>query len=165
MAKNAEVLQRLPLLFTYTDVVSGNGFRSRVTACGRVLAEEEAEGWWFYGVQPGGLAASGDTALEAHSKFREDFRLILFDLAEESTSFEDFKNRVERFFNEVTEDTLAEWKETVQAVRDGKVVVGKEAATLPKIDAYSARYVEVSQLADLASVTDNVTDQALAAAA
>ena len=70
-----------PITFTFRDDVNGVGFLARVTACGRALIVNEGDGWWLYGVEPGGMAASGETASDAHIRFRRAFTKILFDIA------------------------------------------------------------------------------------
>ena len=46
-------MTKYPLLFTFRDKIEGRDFVAEVVAHGRVLAVEEQEGWWLYGVQPG----------------------------------------------------------------------------------------------------------------
>ena len=68
-----------PILFTFIDKVSGNGFLAKVTVHGRALAADEGDGWWMYGVEPGDLAEGGASFAEAQAKFRMTFSAILFD--------------------------------------------------------------------------------------
>jgi len=47
-------------MFTFQDVVSGNGFLSGVTMSGRALMCKRDDGnWWVYGIHPGGMAHFG----------------------------------------------------------------------------------------------------------
>lgn len=74
-------MEYYPLLFTFRDKVSGNGFLANVVAHGRSLASQEKDGWWIYGVEPGDLAAGGTTFAKAQCEFRKAFTTILFDIA------------------------------------------------------------------------------------
>jgi hypothetical protein len=48
-------------MFTFRDKVTSRGFIADVTTYGRLLAVHEDDGWWFCGVNPGGLASGGKT--------------------------------------------------------------------------------------------------------
>src|SRR5262249_33114798 len=102
-------MSQYPLLFTFRQKVSGNGFLADVTAHGRALAEQDGDEWWLYGVQPGGIAGGGKTILEAHTEFRKTFTAVLFELAEEADSFWAFNDAVQRFFNEEDRQSATEW--------------------------------------------------------
>ena len=129
----------LPFIFTYRDPIYGRGFLADVTVRGRLLAEQEAEGWWLYGVNPGGLAAGGTDPTMAHAEFRKSFTSVLFDLAIATNSFESFKQEVEQFFNETNEETLAAWTAAVERVRAGAINL-----ELPRMPAESPIFVTVT---------------------
>src|SRR5688572_12198622 len=93
-----------PLLFTFRDNVSGNGFFARVATHGRALAVRESDGVWRYGVNPGGLAAGGKDESDAYLEFRREYTAILYDIATDAASFDDFRAEVQRFFVETAED-------------------------------------------------------------
>ena len=114
-------MTRYPILFGFRDLIAGNGFVAGVGVNGRALLVDEDDGYWMYGVNPGGLSAGGATAAEAQAEFRVIYRSVLFDAAAEATDFESFKIEIERFFSETNEPTKAEWDEAVQEVRNGKV--------------------------------------------
>src|SRR6266581_535977 len=79
----------IPILFTYRDCLFGNGFVVEVNAVnGRALCIHERDGFWMYGVNPGGMAATGEDAVAAHAEFRQTFSKILKDLAHEASSFD-----------------------------------------------------------------------------
>ena len=82
-------MTRYPLLLGFRDLIAGNGFVASVALNGRALLVDEDDGFWMYGVNPGGLAAGGSTAAEALAEFRKDYRLVLFDIATEAEGFED----------------------------------------------------------------------------
>jgi hypothetical protein len=158
---------RYPLLFSFRDKVAGKGFLADITVHGRALAVEEDGCWWIRGVQPGGLADGGQTFLEAYAAFRDDFRAVLFDIAEEAKSFWAFKEEVDRFFAETDEE--AEWHAAVQAVRD-KVVrpegLQVEGTGLRQEPAEKPRYIEVREVTRMQTFEpgQNQLDQATFAA-
>jgi hypothetical protein len=132
--------QPYPLLFTYRDRVFGNGFVAEVVALnGRVLCVEDDGECWFYGVNPGGMAASGATPDEAHAAFRVTFRNVLADFAAAAPTFDEFRREVERFFSESNEPTEREWTTAVGAVRAGQVT----AEGIPHKPAESPRSITV----------------------
>lgn len=113
-------MDRLPLFFTFQDRIFGSGFLAEVEACGRAVVEcnSDEEGMvWINGVQPGGIAAGADTRTAAYGEFREAYREVLFDIAEEAATFASFKKAVLQFFSEVCQPTDAEWWAAVEQVR------------------------------------------------
>ena len=114
-------MSAFPFLFTFSDKVEGNGFVADVRMTGTVLGMKEDDSTWMYGVQPGGIAATGQNEDEAFSTFRRTYTSVLFDMAEEAEDFSTFKGRVEAFFNEICEETKREWDEAVEAVRRGDI--------------------------------------------
>jgi hypothetical protein len=131
---------QIPLLFTYKDAIFGNGFVVEVQATnGRALCVREADAFWMYGVNPGGMSASGADATEAHAAFRKTFSNILIDIANDSDSFEEFKAATTAFFEETNVGYEPDWHEAVKAVRANQVqVVG-----LPVIPATSPRSISI----------------------
>lgn len=122
-----------PLLFTLRDAVSGNGFLAGVTLSGRALVVRENDGkWWVYGVRPAAIAASGETPQEACYNFRNQYKTLLFDFAEEASSFGSFKGEVERFYSEPDDDEEARWVAALQAIRSQQTVVEEPLKSLPR---------------------------------
>ena len=121
MAEATVELKDHPLMITLQDTISGNGFLARITLSGRALMRYEDGKWWMYGVRPAGIAASGDNVGDAFLHFRSRYKEILFDIAGESRTFEDFQTEVERFFNESDADNEDEraWESALAAVRSG----------------------------------------------
>lgn len=125
-------MQRLPIYFSQTFYLEGRdgdsgarNFMVKVLIEGRcVLAQELPEEmgarWWFYGVNPGGIAGSGATADEARFDFYDRVQSILVDLAGESQSFEEFKESVEAFVSEASEPELQDWLKAREEVRAGR---------------------------------------------
>jgi len=152
-----------PLLFTFRDVVSGNGFLSGITLSGRMLMFKEDDGkWWAYGVRPAAIAASGEIPQEAHFNFKNRYKEVLYDFAQEAASFESFRNQVENFYYEPDEEEERIWEAAVQAIRSGTLVPEEPFSNLPK-QAPETRPSSISvQRLDQAitryAATDNVPD-------
>ena len=114
-------MSAFPFFFTFSDKVEGNGFVANVKMMGTLLGMKEDDSTWMYGVQPGGIAATGQNEDEAFSTFRRTYTSVLFDMAEEADDFSKFKQRVKIFFNEICEEAKQEWDEAVEAVRRGDI--------------------------------------------
>ena len=111
-----------PLLFTYRDTLFGNGFVVHVEARnGRALCVREADGWWMYGVNPGGMSAFGEDPHAAHTAFRKTFSEVLLDIAKDTRSFEEFRGHVEAFFETTNAGYEPEWRAAAAAVRAGHI--------------------------------------------
>lgn len=101
------------LMFNFREDVNGNGFLARVSARGRALAVHEDDGWWVYGVEPGAIAASGDSPHGACLEFELSFRKVLYDFAEDATTYESFEREVSRFFHERDNTEEKRWESCV----------------------------------------------------
>ena len=100
----------IPFLFSYRSTLFGNGFIARVEAKnGRALCASEIDGFWMYGLNPGGMAARGDDPVSAHAAFRRTFSNVLVDIAKEAGTFEQFRDAVHAFFDETNEGYEQEW--------------------------------------------------------
>ena len=125
----------VPLIFTYRDLVSGGGILAEVRVRGRVLAVEEQDGAWMYGVEPGDLAASGATIPEAHAAFRRSFTAVLFDIAEDASSFDDFTAQTRQFVDQANAPVEAAWREAVEAHRANRFVLGTAVPDMDELPA------------------------------
>ena len=113
---------KYPLLCGFREHAMGKNFIVAVAASGRALAVEEPEGgWWIYGVNPGGISASGQTLQDAHAQLRETFHQYLLDVADEAANFDTFCSEVRRFFLATNRPTEEEWNDAVAEVRRGEV--------------------------------------------
>ncbi len=157
-------MNQYPLLFTFQDKISGQGFLASVAVHGRGLAVEEANGWWMYGVEPGDLAAGGATFAEAQRELRKTFTTILFDIAEDAKDFKAFKVEVGRFFKGINRPTEKEWQAAVLEVRAGKITAEAISKDLPTKPANSPRSVQV-KLLRVFKPKDNVLEPQMAVAA
>ena len=142
-----------PLLFTYRDILLGDGFVAGVATMGRSLMVEEGENdFWIYGVDPGGIAAGGESQKEAASEFRSMYRTVLFDIADEARTYEEFKTAVEAFFEDKNEPFEQDWWRAVELVREEKVT----SDWLDKEPAESNRGVKVVEIAIAAGADERV---------
>lgn len=108
-----------PLIFTFRDTISGDGFLVGITVSGRALMVQEDARWWMYGVRPGAIAESGETPQEGFLRFRNRYTQILFDIASECRTFETLKQEVERFFYEPDRVEERRWEDALTAIRAG----------------------------------------------
>jgi hypothetical protein len=123
-----------PIMITLQDAIAGRGFYARITISGRALMRQEDDKWWMYGVSPAGMAASGKNIEEAFLRFRTRYKEILFDIAQESKNFPDFKDEVERFFNEpdADDEDARLWGEALKAIRSCPNPLPEPFADLPR---------------------------------
>jgi hypothetical protein len=132
-----------PLFFTFRRVIFGNGFAAEVNVPrGRAILVEEHDGIWAYGVNPGGVAAGGESLPEAHADFVLRLLSVFVDLANDAKSFAEFKTGAEKFFaGSARQD---EWKEAVNAVRAG--TVSEKVAGLPKVAAETPEEILITEV-------------------
>ncbi len=121
-----------PLLFTFRDVISGDGFLAGITISGRILMTQEDERWWVYGVRPAAIAENGSSPQGALLRFRNRYREILFDIAGEQRSFESFRQELERFFYEQDLEEERKWEDALARVRSATQDQPPPLAELPK---------------------------------
>lgn len=125
-------LPNYPLIFTFRDVITGNGYLAGVTVTGNALMVFEDEKWWAYGVRPAGLAECGTTPQEAYARFMQRLKLVLFDIAEETDSFMTFRQAVEDFYYEPDAEEETRWNDAFLALREGRVVPEAPFSELPR---------------------------------
>jgi hypothetical protein len=126
-----EVIVKLyPLVFSFRNLIAGNGYLAAVAMHGRVVLAEgiaAAEGGdqetWMYGVQPGDIAGGAQEKTVAFAAFKKNYGDVLQDIAAEATSFEEFKTKATEFFNEVNEPNLADWERALLNVRAGNLAL------------------------------------------
>lgn len=122
-----------PLMFTFRDAISGDGFLAGVTLTGRALIVKEGENeWCVYGVRPAAIAEVGATPQEAYLRFRNRYKAVLFDVAAECENYESFKKEIERFYQEPDDVEEARWEEAVKSIRSGSVIPEPPFCDLPK---------------------------------
>lgn len=122
-----------PLMFTFRDAVSGNGFLAGVTLFGRALMVKEGENeWCIYGVRPAGIAEVGVTPEETYLRFRNRYKEVLFDIASESKDFDSFREEVSRFYQEPDSKEEERWEKAVEEIRTGAVTPEKPFSDLRK---------------------------------
>jgi hypothetical protein len=148
-------------MFNFREDVNGKGFLARVTARGRVLAVNEGDGWWVYGVEPGGIAASGATDREACLEFEQTFRKLLFDFAGDASTYEEFEAELRRFFHESDTTEEQRWTECVRTHREGQRPDGGFLDALATVPVSTPASVDVERL-DEAARTFTPNDNRLA---
>ena len=123
-----------PFLFNFREAVSGNGFVAGVTVSGgRALMLSEDGEWWMYGVRPAGLAETGETPQETFLRFMARLKTVLFDIAVEPSTYDEFRAEVERFLNERNDEEEKRWNAAQQQLKSGTVTPeGPFFSTLPK---------------------------------
>ena len=141
-------------MLTLQEAISGNGFYARITMSGRTLMRQEGDGkWWMYGVRPAGIAASGENIDEAFLHFRSSYKDILFDIAQESKTFEDFAAAVQRFFDEGDSDNQDAqlWESALHAIRAGCLQPPAPFSKLPRRSPESApSFINIERVDELA---------------
>jgi hypothetical protein len=126
----------IPLVFGFADLIEGQGFVARIRTDGRALAEQEDESrWWVNGVNPGGVCAPGDTAVEALQAFRIAVHEVLLDCAVRARTFEAFRLEVQSIFDSTTESIIEEWRQASLALRAGSVAGPLDGLTRVRSDA------------------------------
>jgi hypothetical protein len=78
--------------------------------------------WWMSGVNPGGIAAKGSTQQEAYTTFCKTISEVIQDISSDSSSFADFKSKVEVFVAQTDEEEDALFNQARQAIRGGAAV-------------------------------------------
>jgi hypothetical protein len=113
-----------PLLFTFPELITGKGFVARVEVHGRALMVNEGDGdIWIFGVQPGGIAGGGKDYSEACREFKKSYLTVLFDVAAEAPSYDEFVAQVNAFFADVNGPNRDAWDAALAAVRSGSVAL------------------------------------------
>jgi hypothetical protein len=124
-----------PVMFTVRDTVSGSGFLAGVTLTGRAIMTQEDGKWWVLGVRPP-IAESGEMPQEAFLRFRNSYKnVLLFDFAESSEKYENFREAVEAFYHQAEREEEDRWSKAFRALRSGDVKADAPFfCTLPKED-------------------------------
>jgi hypothetical protein len=114
------------LVFTFRDVVSGDGFLAGIEITGRALMVQEGEDWWMLGVRPPGLMAKAQTPAGAYLEFRNSHKAVLFDAAAAANEFEGFKREVDQFFGERDEREEKRWDKAAEGLTEGTVALEEQ---------------------------------------
>lgn len=129
----SETIHLHPLVFTLQNAIEGCGFLAGITITGKaVMEQDENEEWWMYGVCPGAIAAGGDTPKEAFQNFRNRYKEVLFDIAEECGNFLAFKNETEAFFRSEDSEENARWEYALKVVRGSDSALPEPFTEMPR---------------------------------
>jgi hypothetical protein len=129
-----------PLVFTFPEVIVGKGFVARVELHGQALLVDEGDGDnWIYGVQPGSVAGGGKDYTTACREFKKSYLSVLFDMALESSDYEQFKEEVEKLFATVNAPNRDAWDTALAGIRKtGSAPTGfgtvKAESRLPRLE-------------------------------
>jgi hypothetical protein len=148
-----------PLLFGSRELVEGNGFIARVAVSGRALLSDEDGEVWVEGINPGGFSAKGQSPSEALAELGSAFRAVLFDIASDARSFQEFHAEVQKFFEETNVPALRDWEEAVRRVKAGEL----DAEWLSKRPAETRLGIEVTEVKRPAATNNELAEAALAA--
>ena len=114
----SESIHLHPLVFTLQNAIEGCGFLAGITITGKAVMEQDENGeWWMYGVCPGAIASGGSTPKEAFQNFRNRYKEVLFDIAEECGGFLAFKKETEAFFRSEDPEENVRWERALTVVR------------------------------------------------
>lgn len=120
----------VPLKFIFIDFVAGAGFIAHVEMTGSALLTDKGGEPWIHGVQPGCLAGGGPSVGDALWSFREGYLSVLYDLAKECPTFDDFLVRVFAFQGSVNGPYSEEYVEALTTVTR-KEIEALELLNLP----------------------------------
>lgn len=110
-------MDRLPIIYSYRQVVVGNQFFATVYLQGHaILSTCEADEVWMEAVAPAGFAAVGPDRGCAFAAFRDAWHKVLIDIANDSANFSDFHARCGEFLSSAHPDFVDEWQELVAEV-------------------------------------------------
>lgn len=146
-------MSRFPLFVATRDLIFGNGFWAEVSTVGKALYVIEDDGHWIYGVNPGGLAGTGENLAAANVDYVQHFKGVLIELANEAEGFEAFRDAAVRFFNETNAYQQEEWAKAVAAAQ------ASELLGLKRVPASTAIAIDIERKAATFSVADNVRQQ------
>ena len=115
-------MTRYPIVYTYREVIVGNGYVAAVETTGRCLMEDFGnEDVWVTGVRPSGFSAGADNQQSASEAFQREHRVALLDVVHDAPDFDSFQAMVHDFHAQKSEVGEMEWWEAVHQVRAGTI--------------------------------------------
>jgi hypothetical protein len=115
-------MQTYAMFFAFKDVIACGQYKALIKANGRALLTFEDEKWWVYGVQPGGMAATGMEIKEALVNFNKTFGGIMRDIASETDCPNEFERVARKFFDKVDKVDEELWEDARIKLREEKNV-------------------------------------------
>ncbi len=140
---------QLPLLFSFRQVVVGDGFLAGVRMNGRaILDHPEAPGEeiGISGVAPVGISGGGADRGLAFAEFRNAWVSVLFDIASEASSFEQFQTDCTAFLESRVPHLSAEWDAALEVVRQKHYVDATLKSEVVNGDQLAFEVVDLSHL-------------------
>ena len=155
-------MDNFALLFKFRDKVQGHGYLAGIEVEGRALLTQDEDGkFWFYGVNPGGMAQNGATPEMAYKNFRVFFSEILADFAEDAKSIREFHLMVSEFMADIDVVEAGRWQAARDALRAGERKPEGDFAKLPMIkEEVPARVVQCINLVEAATAPARSVDGA-----
>lgn len=140
-------MKTFPLLFTYTNIARTPAFHAVVTTKGRaLLIYHEGDSWVCRGIEPGGLDAEGEEAIDATKQFATEFQRVLEDIADDAETFPVFELAVRRFFEDPSRDGDRVWHDAVVDIQSGSTAGDPVLAILKRKPQTDARGVDLTRL-------------------
>jgi hypothetical protein len=139
------------LIFRFRSIIEGPSFQAGVHVEGRVLLTQEASDggeWWAYGVNPGAMAAHGETPEAAYKAFWNYFKDVVTDLAAESNGHVELGEKVRHFMLDVDRVEATRWETARQARREGAVSTEGFSKAPEVLEAGEPRLIECVALKD-----------------
>lgn len=161
-------MNEFPLVYRLQVPIFGRGFIAGVEVRGHALLVHEDDGtWWVSGVQPGGLADTGDTPASAYAAFRNGLVMVLIDSQAQTDSYAAFSADVHRLLNQVSDADRVRWTEARDRLRAGAAVTEPFLANLPRAAgeiACGGKVVRLNDAPGRLTASATVSDQVLQAA-
>lgn len=152
-------------MFSFKQVVVGNGWVAGVRMDGRALLEmEKCDGqdeFWITGVAPVGIAGGGTDRAAAFTEFRKAWMEVVFDVAAASTDFASFDQECRKFLSACEPHITKLWDDAVLEVRRKQYV----DPALNKGDARKAVRFDVVDISSRMKADRNEIDNGLQVAA
>lgn len=132
-------MERYPIFLTFKELIAGEKFIAGISGRIRASLVKDEGKYWFYGVNPGGIDDGGVTLAEAQFRFRDSFKKVLQEIAQDCHSFEAFQTEVQNFITETDDAEEKDWLSARQSIRDGVEKPEADIDQLPRITEDSAQ--------------------------
>ena len=105
------------MIFSYQDLVAGNGFVASIVLRSRVLVvESDDHSFWLYGVQPS-ICTGDKRGIDAVlDDFRTKYVHSIYDIAKQASSFDEFRDAVLKFLRQKNDLAARDWEIALHGV-------------------------------------------------